>query len=132
MTGRLSAPPQGEYNIHCPSCRRLFSLELTAGFNYWQCPKCGVSATLLLATVRAKRRRKESFLRREYSVRYIDSSGEGILQFGSKRQEDIELRSRDVMIVVFRGRASTKLGKTGHSKKPKGIYNCTIGEYYPI
>jgi len=122
MPGRLSAPPKGEYIIHCPSCRRLFSLELTAGSNYWQCPRCGVSATLLLATVRAKRGKKESALWRKYSIRYIDSSGESLLQFRSKRLEDIELRSRDVMIVVFRG----------YSKKPQGIYNCTIGEYYPM
>lgn len=132
MPGRLLAPPQGEYDIHCPRCRRSFSLELTAGFNYWQCPRCGIRAKLLLATVRAKRGKKESFLWREYSVRYIDSSGEGLLQFRSKRLEDIELRPRDVMIVVFRGRISTKLGKTEYSKKPQGIYNCTIGEYYQI
>lgn len=69
---------------------------------------------------------------REYSVRYIDSSGEGLLQFSSESQKDIELRSRDVMIAVFVRKTSKKSGKIRYLKKLRGIYNCIIGRYYSI
>jgi len=127
MVRRLSAPPEGEYDVHCSKCRRRLALDLKAGINEKLCPECGAKARFHLATVRAKRGRYKRLLGasygREYFVRYIDSSGEGFLEFDSSSLEDIELRSRDVMIVVF---------PFPYKKNPSGIYNCSIKKYYRI
>lgn len=131
MVRRLLAPPSGEYNIHCSECRTHFPSRLTAGWNYWQCPNCGKKVKLLLATVRAKRGRNldtgsEYVDCREYSIRYIDSSGEGFLRFESHDKRDIELRSRDVIVAGFPKKGAR------YSKKPSSIYNYSIDRFLKI
>jgi len=134
MSRRLEAPPTGEYDVQCPNCRENVSVVLESGRNVWRCDSCATKVEFLLAVVRAKRgknyRSRGSFKWREYSVRYIDSSGEGLLEFRSNYSRDMELRSRDIMIAVF-GEDKDRRNGRFYKITPLGIYNISINRYYP-
>jgi len=56
---------------------------------------------VLIATVRAKRGRA-SGPQREYVIRTITHSGEGVLRFVDAGGSDLDLRSGDIMYVVYK------------------------------
>jgi hypothetical protein len=88
----------------------------------------------LYAAVRAKQGR-HSKRGKNYSIRYIEEKGEGLLNFFSNKSSEIEVRSRDRVIILFKQSMSKKLLKKGivkYRKIPARIYNLTIDKiFYP-
>jgi len=131
----LQPPEPFEYKISCPSCRTKYLIQFSSGLTYWKCPNCGARAKYLYATVRAKRGRS-SRGGRDYSIRYVEEKGEGLINFlSTSNSSDIELRSRDRMIIFFKQNMGKKLLKKGivkYRKKPSRIYNLTIDKIFYV
>ena len=135
MPSLLQPPETFEYNMSCPSCRRKDMIQFSSGLTYWKCPNCGARAKYLYATVRAKRGRRSKWSI-DYSIRYVEETGEGLINFNSaNKSSEIELRSRDRMIILFKQNMGKKLLKKGvvkYRKKPARIYNLTIDKIFYV
>lgn len=97
----LRPPPLGEYDVVCPHCKAQDQQVLDADYTNVRCPTCYGKFQVFIATVRAKRQR-ESRGGREYVIRNITHSGEGVLRFIDYGWSDLDLRSRDVMYVCYK------------------------------
>ena len=135
MPSLLQPPEPIEYNMGCPRCRRETMIQFSSGLTYWQCPNCGARAKYLYATVRAKRGKRSKWST-DYSIRYIEEKGEGLIKFRStNKSSEIELRSRDKMIILFKQNMGKKLLKRGivkYQREPARIYNLTIDKIFYV
>jgi hypothetical protein len=100
MPHRLEPPLLGNYNIVCPYCRVQNMQVIGGDYNRAKCPSCGKDWRLFVATVRAKRGRAK--FGREYLIRTITRSGEGVLRFVDAGYSDLDLRSGDIFYVCYK------------------------------
>jgi|GEM_PF-3785929 len=126
MPRRLEPPPRGSYEIICPYCKSKSPFLLSGDYSGASCPSCGQRFRVFVATVRAKRGRT-SGMSREYYIRTITLSGEGVLRFVDYGGSDLDLRSCDVMYASF------KLGENGFfANSPSILCNATTHQFTEI
>jgi hypothetical protein len=126
MPRRLEPPPLGSYSIVCPYCKAQNSFMLSGDYTDVSCPSCSGRFRVFVATVRAKRGRK-SVMEREYLIRTITHSGEGVLRFTDFGGSDLDLRSSDIMYAIY------KIDENGvTASSPSLLCNATIHQYAEI
>lgn len=123
MGKKLEPPPLGTWKIICPYCNNQGTHELDSEERSLICPACNRIIRVLIARVRARRFRKSRPGYREYKIRVITRCGEKELRIENYSVTDLDMRSGDLIYVVYRD----EIGR-----EPLLIGNVTIGEYRPI
>lgn len=105
MTRHLKPPPKGNYSVICPNCLAKRKIMLKSGVNNVQCSICEKKFITFLATVRAKKGKK-SGKSREYVIQTVTNSGENEIKFRDKKDDDLGLKSSDIMILSFKSKGN--------------------------
>ncbi len=122
MPRRLKPPEAGKYRIICPHCQAEFKHNISKDYTYIKCQKCKENFKVLLTTVRAKRGRDGVYYK-EYIIRYVGHSGEGLIEFGDSRHQDLDVRSSDLILLAF-----VKEDNGKYSDTPSLLINVTINK----
>lgn len=101
MPRKLEPAPNGGYRIVCPFCRAQENFLISNDYSIGLCSSCGGKFRILLATVRAKRGRKNGG-RRHYLIRTIMQNGEKEISFYDAGGSDFDLRSSDIMYACYK------------------------------
>ena len=99
---QVISPSQSSYRFLCPICKGTFASRLT--------------------TIRSKNSHQDKqHHRRALSVRVIETTGEGLIEFAKSGIDDLELRSKDSAVFSY-----------GRDNAIGIVQNLTIGNYYKI
>jgi hypothetical protein len=87
----------------CPYCDKQEDHKISENWNELICTHCKKNFRCLLASVRAKRSKgdKRRFIR-QTAIRIIYSNKEDVIEYKCKYNEDLELRSGDLAIFIFK------------------------------
>lgn len=126
MPRRRTPAPFGGYYLICPYCEAQNMQKITNDFNYLICPSCNKEFRVFLTKVRAKRGRKYG-IEREYIIRYIAHSGEGVVEFIDRGGSDLDIRSSDIIYLSY------EKNKEGtYNDYPSILSNVTTKRYVKI
>lgn len=95
-----------QVNVICPKCENEEQHEYFGGRKkIVTCSNCSTAFIFLVARIRAKRSRgNKRNNTREFDIRIILNGGsEEFIQFTNSRYEDIELRSKDLVVFSYLG-----------------------------
>ncbi len=122
MARKIKPPEFGPYLILCPYCLEESKHGISSDNSHLFCPKCHREFKTFLTTVRAKRGRRETFCR-EYIIRYVGHSGEGVLEIRDAGFSDLDIRSSDLIYVCYKKETTSHYYDT-----PTILGNLTIKE----
>ena len=137
---KVQAPTEGEYQVGCPYCKKIFWAKLSSKWSEVKCIlNCdkkwheGAFRVLLATVVRKDRRGLGRNLGAMWSIRLLSSQGEELTEFRSMSQ--LILKQKDVLTISY-GKKSKGIFKkewTGEwDSRPKVLVNNTIKHGWAI
>lgn len=126
MPKTLNPLEKGYYSLPCPYCERETQFYIQNDFSELKCPKCSQIFNAFMVTVRAKRGRSAQYGGRKYIIRYIGQEGEGVHEFYDWQNSDMDIRSNDLLSVMY------KKSEEGFLKTPTMVKNHTTEEILTI